>query len=92
MMDLDNTSVSNEYVMVCMNVHYEDWDEDIIMYGDQGVSTKEHDEAMHRELTKTESKEEEVNYNVALCTNDSVSLEKKEGDLMKVHPTKMCMT
>ena len=48
------------------------------MYGDQGVSTKEHDKAMYGESTNTESKEEEeVNYNMALCTNDSMSLEKK---------------
>ena len=62
------------------DIHYEDWDKDIIMYGDQGVSTKEHDEAMYGELTKTESKEEEeVNYNTALCANNSMSLEKKSG-------------
>ena len=38
--------------MVCTDVHYEDWDEDIIVYSDQGVSTIEHDEATCRELTK----------------------------------------
>ena len=79
MMDLNNSSVDEECAMMCADVHYEDWDEDIIMYGDQGVSTEEHDEAMYGELTKTERKEEEeVNYNVTLCTNDSVSLEKKK--------------
>ena len=30
MMDLDNFCVSKECVMVCMDVHYEDWDQDII--------------------------------------------------------------
>ena len=58
MMDLDNTSVSKECVMVCMDVHYEDWDEDIIMYGDQEVCTEEHDEATYAELMKTDSEEE----------------------------------
>ena len=78
MMDLDNAGVSKECAMVCMDVHYEDWDKDIIMYGDQGVSTEEHDEATYAELTKSESEEEqEANYNVALCANYSVSLEKK---------------
>ena len=38
MMDLDYNS--EECAMVCMDIHYEDWDEDIIMYRDQGVSTK----------------------------------------------------
>ena len=52
MMDLDDTSVSEECAMVCMDICNEDWDEDIIMYGDQGVSTEEHDEAMYKELTK----------------------------------------
>ena len=70
-----------------MDVHYEDWDEDIIMYGDQGVSTEEHDEFMYRELTKTESEEEEeVNYNMTLCANDSVSLEKKRRQLNENTP------
>ena len=64
--------------MVCMDIHYEDWDNDIIVYGDQGVSTEEHNEAMYGELIKTESEEEqEINYNMALCANDSMSLEKK---------------
>ena len=77
MMDLDNTRVSKECDMVCMDIHYEDWDENIIMYGDQGVSTKEHNEAMYAELTKMESKEEQDSkYNMALCANDSVSLKK----------------
>ena len=87
MMDLDNTSVSKECVMVCMDVHYEDWDKDIIMYGDQGVSTEEHDEVTYTELMKMESDEEqEIKYNMALCTNDSVSLEKKQRRLNENTP------
>ena len=39
-MDLDNSSVCKECAMVCMDIHYEDRDEDIIVYGDQGVSTE----------------------------------------------------
>ena len=67
MMDSDNTSVSEECVMVCTEIHYEDWDEGIIMYSDHGVSTEEHDKAMYGELAKTESEEEEeVNYNTAV--------------------------
>ena len=58
MMDLDNTSVSEECVMVCMDIHYEDWDEDIIMYSDQGVCNEEHNEPTYAELMKTDSKEE----------------------------------
>ena len=62
MMHMDNSSVREECVMMCMEVHYEDGDEDLIVYADQGVSTEEHDKA------KTQSKqEEEVKYNAALA-------------------------
>ena len=48
------------------------------MYRDQGASSEEHHKTMYGELTKTQSKEEDtVNYNVALCANDSMSLENK---------------
>ena len=78
MMGLDNSSVNEECAMMCMDIHYEDGDKDIIMYVDQGVSTEEHGKATYGKLTKNESEEEEeVNYNVALCTNNSMSLEKK---------------
>ena len=45
--------------MMCMDVHYEDGDEDMIMYGDQGVSTEEHNKAMYSKLTRNESEEED---------------------------------
>ena len=77
-MDLDNCSVNEECVMMCMDIHCEDGDEDIILYGDQGVCTEEHDKAMYSKLTKTQGEEEdEIKYNEALCANDSMSLEKK---------------
>ena len=87
MMDLDNSSVNKECAMMCMDVHCEDGDEDIIVYRDQGVSTEEHDKAMYGKLMKTQSKEEEeIKYNVAPCTNDSVSLEKKRRQLNENTP------
>ena len=45
--------------MMCMEIQYEDGDKDLIVYGDQGVSTEEHDKAMYGELTETQSEEEE---------------------------------
>ena len=64
--------------MMCMEVQYEDGDKDLVVYGDQGVSAEELDKATYGELLKTQRKEEEeVKYNMALCANDSVSLEKK---------------
>ena len=78
MLDLDNSSVKMKCSMMCMEVTYEDGDKDLVVYGDQGVSTEEYDKATYGELIKTQSEEEEeVKCNVALCANDSVSLEKK---------------
>ena len=64
--------------MMCTEVQYEDGDKDLVVYGDQGVSTEEHDKATYGEPMKTQSKEEEeVKYNMALCTSNSMLLEKK---------------
>ena len=76
MLDLDNSSVSKKCAMMCMRLQYEDGDKDLIVYREEGVSTEEHDKAMEGELMKTQG-EEEVKYNVALCANNSMSLEKK---------------
>ena len=78
MLDLDNISVSLDSAMMCTEVQHEDEDKDIIVYEDQEISTKEYEKSIYGELMKTQSKEEEeVKYNVALCANASVSLEKK---------------
>ena len=75
MLDLDNISISKECTMMCTEVQYEDEDEDIVVYRDQGISTEEYEKATYGELMKTQSEEEEeAKYNVALCTNDSVSI------------------
>ena len=88
MMDLDNSCVNGECAMMCTDIHYEDECEDIIMYSDQRVSTEEH-KATYGKSTKTESEvEEEVNYYMALCANDSMSLEKKRRPLNKNVPDK----
>ena len=59
MLDLDNSCVSKECAMMCMEVQYEDGDKDLIVYRDQGVSTEEHDKVTYGKLTKAQSKEEE---------------------------------
>ena len=62
--------------MMCTEVQHED--EDVLVYGDQGISTEDYEKVTYGELMKTQSEEEEeVECNVALCVNDSVSLEKK---------------
>ena len=78
MLDLDSTSVSEEFEMVCTELQYEGADEDLIVYGDQGINTEEYEETMYGDLTKTQSKEEdEVNCTIAQRANNSVMLERK---------------
>ena len=77
-LDLDSTSVCKECLMMCTELQYEDTDEDIVVYGDQGIYTEEYEKAMYGDLMKTQSEEEdEVKYNVAQSANDSVQLERK---------------
>ena len=78
MLDLDSTSVGEECVMMCTALQYEDADEDIVVYRDQGINTEEYEKATYGDLTKNQSEEEEeVKYNVAQSPNDSVQLESK---------------
>ena len=79
MLDLDNISVSEECVMMCTEVQCEDANEDVVVYGDQGINTEEYEKTTYGDLMRTQSKEEEeVKYNVALCTSNSVPLERKK--------------
>ena len=78
MMDLGDNSVCEECAMICMDIYSDNEDEEIVVYGDQGISLTKYEEDTYGELMNTDSNEEKnVNYNVALCTQDSVSLEKK---------------
>ena len=40
MLDLDSTSVCKECAMMCTVLQYEVADEDIVVYGDQGINTE----------------------------------------------------
>ena len=78
MMDLGNNSVCEECAMICMDIYSDDEDEEIVVYGDQGISSRKYEEDMYGELMNTDSDEEKIiKYNVALCAQDSVSMEKK---------------
>ena len=59
MLDLDSTSVSEECVMVCMELQYEDASKDEVVYGDQGISTEEYKKATYDDFTKTQSEGED---------------------------------
>ena len=85
MLNLDNTSVCEEYARMCTELQYEDADEDVVVCWDQETNTKEYEKATYGELTRIQSKEEEeVKYNVAQSTNDSVLLERKMRRLNEI--------
>ena len=89
MLDLDNTSVSEECAMVCMELQYEDVSEDEVVYGDQGISAEEYEKATYGDPTKTQSEEEnEVKCTVAQQANDSVILERKRKRFNENNPDK----
>ena len=73
--------------MMCTELQYEDADEDVVVYGDQGINTEEYQKATYGNLTKTQSEEEQgVKYNVAQSTNDSLLLERKRRQLNEIVP------
>ena len=78
MMDLGYSSVCKECAMICTDIYSDDEDEEIVLYGDQPISLTKYEEDTYGELMNTDSDEDKnINYNVALCTQHSESLEKK---------------
>ena len=43
MLDLDSTSISEECVMMCTELQYEDADEDLVVYRDQGIKSEKYE-------------------------------------------------
>ena len=77
LMDLGNNSVCEECAMICTDIYGDEEYEEMVVYGDQGITSRKFDEDMYGELMNTDSNEEQVvKYNVALCAQDSVSLKK----------------
>ena len=88
LMDFGDSSVCEECAMICTDVYSDEEYEDLIVYGNQGISTKSYDEETYGDLLKTDSDEEAiVKYNLALCAQDSVSLEKKRRRLNRDIPS-----
>ena len=88
LMDFGDGSVCEECAMICTDIYSDEEYEEVIVYGDQGISTKTYDEETYGDLLKTDSDEEPVvKYNVALCAQDSVSLEKKRRRLKRDIPS-----
>ena len=88
LMDFGDNSVCEECAMICTDAYSDEEYKDIIVYRDQGISSKTYDEETYGDLLKTDSNEEPVvKYNVALCAQDSVSLEKKQRRLNRDIPS-----
>ena len=88
LMDFGDSSVCEECAMICTDAYSDEEYESVIVYGDQGISTRTYDEETYRDLLKSDSDEEPiVKYNVALCVKDSVSLEKKRRRLNRNTPS-----
>ena len=78
MIDLGNNSACKECAMICTDIYSDNEDEEIVVYRDQGISSRKYEEDMYGELMNSDSDEEKIiNYNVALCAQNSVSMEKK---------------
>ena len=87
-MDLGNSSVCEECAMICTDIYSDEEYEEMVVYRDQGVTSRKFDEDTYGELMNTDSDEEKiVKYNVALCAQDSVSLEKKRRQLNRDIPS-----
>ena len=88
LMDFGDSSVCEECAMICTNAYSDEEYENVIVYGDQAISTKTYNEEMYQDLLKSDSDEESlIKYNVALCVKDSVSLEKKRRRLNRNTPS-----
>ena len=70
LMDLGDSSVYEECAMICTDIYSDEEYEGMVVYGDHGITSRKFDE--------DDSDEEKIiKYTVALCTQDSMSLEKK---------------
>ena len=88
LMDVGNSSVCEEWAMISTDVYCDEEYEELIVYGDQGISTKPNVEETYGVLLKTDSEEEPVvKYNVEVCAQESVSLEKKQRRLNRDIPS-----
>ena len=88
LMDLGDSSVCEECAMICTDIYSDEEYEEMVVYGDQGVTSRLFEEDTYGELMNTDDDEEKIiKYNVALCAQDSVSLEKKRIQLSRDIPS-----
>ena len=87
-MDLGGNSVCEECAMICTDAYSDEEYEEMVVYRDQGITSKKFDEDTYGDLMNTDSdKEPVIKYNVALCTHNSVSPEKKRRQLNRDIPS-----
>ena len=92
MLDLDNTSVCKECVMMCTELQYEDADEDVVVYGDQGINTEGYEKIHTVILQKPKAKKRKKLSILWPKVQMTVWYWKgKGGDLTKLFPMKMHM-
>ena len=89
MLDLDSTSISEECVMDCTDLQYEDASEYQVVYGDQGISAEEYEKATYGDFMTNQSDEEDkVKCTVAQRANNVVMMERKRRQLNENNPDK----
>ena len=77
LMDFGDNSVCLECTMICTDVYSDKDHEDMVVYGDQGITTEKYNEDTYGDLMDTDSDEDQIiKYNMALLANDSVTLKK----------------
>ena len=78
LMDFGNSSACEECAMICTDIYSDEEYKEMVVYGDQGITSRKFDLDMYGDLMDPGSNEEKIiKYNVDLCAQDSVSLEKK---------------
>ena len=88
MMDFGNNSVCEECAMICTDIYSDKEHEDMVVYGNQGITTEKYDEDTYGDLMDTDSDEDQiVKYNTTLLANDSVTVERKRRRLNRDIPS-----
>ena len=78
LMDLGDSSVCKECALICTDAYSDEEYEAMVVYGDQGITSKKFDKETYGDLMNTDSDEDRViKYNIALHAHNSVTLEKK---------------
>ena len=71
LMDLGDSSVCEECTMICTDAYSDEEYKEMVVSGDQGITSKIFDEETYGDLMNTDSDEDSaIKYNVAQCAQD----------------------